>query len=160
MEANEFLFKRAEAEYQVAEKKRDATITKAAAVASLGAALVAVLATPAFDLASLADGATRWLLLGAIVILLIAVALAAAALGVVVRPGDRPSRAELENWVTTGFRTASVIDHLHDFTAMYIYATNALRAANRRSQRWLSRSMWVIGLGLGLLLATFFVEIV
>lgn len=160
MGASEFLFERAETEHEVAERKRDATITKAAAVASLGAALVAVLAAPAFDLTSLADGATRWLLLGAIVVLLISIGLAAAALGVVVTPGDRPSREELEDWVTTGFRTASKIDHLHDFTEMYVDATNALRAANKRSQRWLSYSMWVIGAGLALLFVTFFVEIV
>ena len=159
MEASEFLFERAETEHEVAERKRDATMTKAAAVASLGAALVAVLGAPAFDLSSLADGATRWLLLGAIVIFLSAIGLAAAALAVVVTPGDRPSREELERWVTTGFRTASTTDHLHDFTEMYVEAANDIRAANEKSQRWLSYAMWAVGLGLLVLLATFTVEI-
>jgi hypothetical protein len=160
MEASEFLFARAETEHEVAERKRDATMTKAAAVASLGAALVAVLAAPAFDLSGLAHGATRWLLLCAIVVFVAAIALAAAALAVAVKPGDRPSRVELERWITTGFRAASTIDHLHDFTAMYVTATNALRRANEKSQEWLSYAMWAIGLGLGFLLVTFFVEVV
>lgn len=160
MEASEFLFGRAEAEHEVAERKRDATMTKAAAVASLGAALVAILAAPAFDLSGLAHGATRWLLLCAIVVFLASIGLSAAALAVAIKPGDRPSCLELERWVTAGFRAASTIDHLHDFTAMYITATNAIREANEKSQEWLSYAMWSVGVGLVFLLATFFVEVV
>lgn len=160
MQADEFLFQRAEIEHEVAERKRDSTISKAAAVATLSAALVTILAAPAFDVSGLADGATRWLLLCAIVAFLGSIASAAAALAVTVTPGDRPSRAELENWVSTGFRTASTINHLHDFTDMYVQATNSIRDANEKSQIWLTRAVWVVGGGLAFLLVTFFLEIV
>jgi hypothetical protein len=158
MEADEFLFERAETEHEVAERKRDSTISKAAAVATLSAALVTILAAPAFDVSGLANGATRWLLLCAIVAFLASIASAAMALAVTVTPGDRPSRVELENWVSIGFRTSNTTNHFHDFTDMYVQATNSIRDANEKSQIWLTRSVWIVGVGLALLLVTFFFE--
>jgi len=159
MEASKFLFERAETEHDVAEKKRDATMTKAAAVASLGAALLAILAAPAFDVGGLADGATRWLLLCAMVAVLASIGFSAAALAVVVKPGDRPSRKELQEWIQADFRAAPTANHYHDFTEMYVTTADAVRSANDKSQRRLSNSMWAIGVGLVFLLVTFLVEI-
>jgi len=154
-----FLFERAETEHDVAERKRDATVTKATAIATLSSALIAILAGPAFDLAGLDDRSTRWLLLCTILALLVSIGFAAAALSVAVVPGDRPSRIELDNWTTRGFQNSNVRNHARDFARMYVEATNNVRDANERSQARLSLSVWAVGIGLVFLLITFLVEI-
>lgn len=155
-----FLFERAATEHDVAERKRDATLTKAGGIATLAAALVAILAAPAFDVSGLASGAIRWLLLCAIIALLGAVGFAALALSIPVEPGDRPSRDELDNWTTHRFQEANARIHVRDFTEMYVEAAHSVRNATEKAQIWLNRSVQAVGIGLFLLLVTLIVEIV
>jgi hypothetical protein len=156
----EFLLERAATEHDVAERKREATLTKASAVATLAAALVAILAAPAFDGSGLAGGASRWFLLLAIFVLLIALGFAALALSRPVDPGDRPSREELDNWATHRFQEAEAHLHASDFTEMYVTATHSLRTANERAQVWLACAAVAVGAGMVLILATMLLRVV
>lgn len=154
-----FLLERAEAEHAAAERKREAAVTKASAIATLAAALIAIVAAPAFDVAGLADGATRWVMLGAIVLLLLAIGCAAGALLVRPRPGDRPAQHELENWTTSEFRRADPVEHAGDFTRMFVRATGHLRVANERAEAWLTWAVIAVAVGLVLLAGAFVVEV-
>jgi len=155
--ADAFLLDRATTEYEVAERKREANLSKAGAIATLAAALAAILAAPAFDATEL-GGATRWILFLAIAAFLSAIVLAAAVLRSPVEHGDRPSRDELDNWTTDRFQTADVRLHVRDFTAMYVLATKNIRETNEDAQAWLGRAVAAVGLGLLLLLLTISLE--
>lgn len=148
-----FLLERATTEHEVAERKREATLSKAGAVATLAAALVAILAAPAFEVSDL-GGTTRWILLSAVVAFLAAILLAAVALWSPVEPGDRPSREELDNWTTHRFQVAEMRLHVRDFTEMYVLAAQSVREANEDAQAWLTRAVVAVGIGLLLLLVT------
>lgn len=148
-----FLLERAATEHEVAERKREATLSKAGAVATLAAALVAILAAPAFEASNLGTS-TRWILLSAVVAFLAAILLAAVALWSPVEPGDRPSREELDNWTTHRFQTAEARLHVRDFTEMYVLAAQNVRKANETAQAWLTRAVVAVGIGLLLLLLT------
>lgn len=152
--SDEFLLERAATEHDVAERKRDATLSKASAVATLAAALVAVLAAPAFDASGLAGGVSKVFLLVAILAFAASIVFSAVALWSPVDPGDRPSRDELDNWVTNSFREAEVHLHVRDFTEMYVLAAQSLRKSNERAQAWLGLAVAAIGFGLLMLLAT------
>lgn len=160
LDTDVFLLERAATEHEVAERKRDATMTKAASVATLAAALVAILAAPAFDSSGLGGGVSRWLLLGAVLALLLAIVLAARALASPVDPGDRPSRDELDNWTTHRFQAADARLHARDFTAMYVQAAHSVREANEEAQARLTSSVWAVGTGLLFLLVTLVWELV
>lgn len=159
LDSDVFLLERATTEHDVAERKRDATLSKASAVATLAAALVAVLAAPAFDVSGLAGGATRAFLLIAIVAFVVSIVFAAVALWSPVDPGDRPSRDELDNWTTNRFQQANVHLHVRDFTEMYVIAAQSLRKANEKAQAWLALAVAAIGFGLLMLLVTLIGEV-
>jgi len=152
-----FLLERATIEHDVAERKREANVSKAGAVATLAAALVAILAAPAFEASEL-GGTTRWILLLAVAAFLIAIVLAAVVLRSPVEPGDRPSREELDNWTTNRFRVAEARLHVQDFTEMYVLAAQNIRKANEEDQAWLGRAVAAVGAGLLLLLVTIVLE--
>jgi multisubunit Na+/H+ antiporter MnhB subunit len=160
LDTDAFLLERATTEHEVAERKRDATQAKAAAVATLAAALVAILAAPAFDVSGLAGGVPRWFLLGAIVALLAGVGFAALALSNPIEPGDRPSRDELDNWTTHRFQAAEARIHARDFTVMYVEAAHSVREANEKAQAQLTRAVRWVGIGLGFLFLTMFWQVV
>lgn len=159
VDSDAFLFERATTEHEVAERKRDATLTKSTALATLGAALIAILAAPAFDSGGLAGGAAQWLLLAAVAFFLAAVAFAALSLAVPVESGDRPSRDELDNWTTHHFQLTEARIHVRDFTEMYVEAAKDVRIANEKAETWLTRAVRAMGIGLVLLLLTFVVEV-
>lgn len=156
--ASTFLMGRANAEFTAAEDKRSAMVTKATAVATLGAALIAVVAAPVFG-GSVTDAATRWILLAAIVVLLVSIGFAAAALLTNVDPGDRVIREELENWTTDEFAQASVEHHERDFTAALAEGAHNVRAANERAESWMLLAVAAVAFALVLLAVAFAVEI-
>jgi len=126
-----FLFERAEAEHAAAERKRETAVTKATAIATLAAALIAIIAGPAFDIAGLSDGAARWVMLSAIFVFLFAIGCTAGVLLVTVSPGERVSREEMDNWTTAVFREADALEHVRDFTEMFVSGRLRLRAPVR-----------------------------
>jgi hypothetical protein len=156
--AGVFFFERAEKEHECAERKRDAAMTKATTIAALAAALAAIVATPALDSSGLADSATRWLLLGAIVSFLAAIGFVARAVLIHVKPGERVSRRELDNWTSEEFWLADVVTHAFDLTKGFVKATKGIREANERAETWITLATAGIAVGLLLLLLAFLVE--
>ena len=154
----EFFFERAEKEHESAERKREATMTKAAAIASLAAALTAIIAAPAFDVADLSSGASRWVLLGAIVAFLGAIGCMARVMLIQVTPGERVSRRELENWTSEDFWATDVVVHSLDLTRAFVRATQGIRSANERAETWMAWGSAGVGTGLLLLLIAFVLE--
>lgn len=95
----------------------------------------------------------------AILAFALSIVCAAVALWSPVEPGDRPSRDELDNWVTNSFREAEVHLHMRDFTEMYVLAAQSLRKSNEEAQAWLGLAVAAIGFGLLMLLATLIEEV-
>lgn len=157
-EAGEFYFERAEKEHEVAERKRDAVMTKTAAIATLAAALAAIVAAPAFDVAGLADGASRWVLLAAVLSFLAAIGCAAQALTIHVRPGNRVSRKEMDNWTSEEFWLTDDVERNLELTKGFVSATKGIRTATEHAEAWMSGAAAGIAGGLVLMLIAFVVE--
>jgi Na+/melibiose symporter-like transporter len=153
------LLEQAAAEHRAAEGKREAAITKASGLATLAAALIAIVAAPALDMRSLSHSGTRWVMLGAILVLLGAIGCAAGALLVRPRPGERADAVELDNWTTPEFRQAALSAHSRDFIEMFVDATKNLRTANERAESWLVAAVIAVAASLVLLIGAFMVEI-
>lgn len=154
-----FLFARAEAEHQAAERKREATVTKATAVATLSAALIGIVAAPALEVGGASGGFTKWLLLATIGALVGAVGFSALALMVTVSLGERASSREFGNWSTDLFQDADVAKHARDFTEMYFKATTNIRTANQDAQARLYWAVRMVGLSLFLLSTSYVIAI-
>lgn len=150
-----FFFERAEKEHEAAERKREAAMTKASGIAALAAALAAIVATPALGGSGFADDASRWLLLTAIVCFLGAIGCVALAVLIHVRPGERVSRRELDNWTSEDFWATDVVTHALDLTKGFVEATKGIRRANEAAEKWITRATAAIAAGLLLLLAAF-----
>lgn len=154
-----FLFERAEKEYEAAATRREATMTKAGAVATLAVALAAIAASPALGTGGLAHDASRLMLLIATAFFVTAIGCALRIFRIRVRPGDRVSRQELENWTTEEFWVTDVVVHHLDLTKAFVQMTDNQRGANERAEMWMSRAVAAAGFGLGLMLLAFVVEV-
>jgi hypothetical protein len=155
-----FFFERAEKEQEAAERKREAAMTKATAIAALAAALAAIVAAPTLDASGLSHGGSRWVLLASIVAFLAAIGCVAQAILIHVRPGERVSRRELDNWTSEQFWFTDVVVHALELTKGFVAATKGIRRANERAEVWITWATVGIAAGLLLLLIAFFVEAV